>query len=178
MYTVTKYWNYVLWVHRLLSQLQNSKVLTTIHFKIHLWQKKSNVSMRVQMLKMAVLSGKTCLDKGTQTCLQVAEKVLMEEKENTLFWHVYTFKFIFNWRIMLYNILYWFLPYQRESAIGIHMAPFSWTSLSPHTPLGCHRAWDLSSLCHTANSHWPSLLHMVMYMFQCYYLNSSHPLLP
>ena len=41
--------------------------------------------MRVQVLKTAVLSGKTCLDKGTQTYLQVAEKVLMEEKENTLF---------------------------------------------------------------------------------------------
>ena len=44
--------------------------------------------------------------------------------------------------------------------------------LPPHpTPLGCHRA-----LPHTPNSHWLSVLHMVMYI-QCYSLISSHPLL-
>lgn len=48
-------------------------------------QKKTEFNMTVQVLNMAVLSGKPCLDKETQTCLQVAEKVLMEEKENTLF---------------------------------------------------------------------------------------------
>ena len=46
------------------------------------------------------------------------------------------------------------------------------------TPLGFHRAQDLSSLDHTENSHLLSILHMVMYMFQCYSLYSSHPLLP
>ena len=43
--------------------------------------------------------------------------------------------------------------------------------LPPHpTPLGCHRAPDLSSLYHTANSHGLSIFHMVMYIFQCYSL--------
>ena len=46
------------------------------------------------------------------------------------------------------------------------------------TPLGCHRALGLGSLHHTANSHQLSVLHMVMYMFQCHSLNSSQPLLP
>ena len=41
------------------------------------------------------------------------------------------------------------------------------------TPLGCHTVQGLSSLCHTANPHWLSVLHVVMYMFQCYSLNSS-----
>ena len=36
----------------------------------------------------------------------------------------------------------------------------------------------LSSLSHTANSPWLSILHMVVYMFPCYSLMSSHPLLP
>ena len=37
--------------------------------------------------------------------------------------------------------------------------------LLPHpTPLGCHRAPGLSSLCHRANFHWLSILHVVMYM--------------
>ena len=46
------------------------------------------------------------------------------------------------------------------------------------TPLGCHRAPALGSLHHTANSHWLSILHMVMCMFPCCSLNSSLPLLP
>ena len=36
----------------------------------------------------------------------------------------------------------------------------------------------MSSLCHTANSHWLSILHLAVYMFPCYSLNLSHPLLP
>ena len=48
-----------------------------------------------------------------------------------------------------------FAIYQHESAIGIHMSPPSWTSLPPPTqPHQCHRALNLSSLLHTANSHW------------------------
>ena len=49
----------------------------------------------------------------------------------------------------------------------------------PHpTPLGYHRAQSLSSLHHAANFHWLFILHMVMYMFPCYSLNSSNPLFP
>ena len=70
--------------------------------------------------------------------------------------------------------------HQHVPAIGIHMLfllehP---THLPLHpTPLGCYRALVLSSLHHTANSHWLSILHMVMHMFQCYSLKSFHPLL-
>ena len=46
-----------------------------------------------------------------------------------------------------------------------------------HLPPCCHRALALGSLHHTPNSHWLSILHMVMYMFQCYCFKSSHPLL-
>ena len=37
--------------------------------------------------------------------------------------------------------------------------------------------WILDALIHASNLHWSSVLHMVMYMFQCYSLKSSHPLL-
>ena len=67
--------------------------------------------------------------------------------------------------------------YQHESAIGIHIFPPLWTSLPPPIPLDCHRASGLSSLHHTANSHWISILHMVMCMFQFYSFNSSLTLL-
>ena len=48
-----------------------------------------------------------------------------------------------------------------ERRLGIYMSPPSGTSLPPPTPshpLGCHRAPGLSSLNHTANSHWLSIL--------------------
>ena len=44
-------------------------------------------------------------------------------------------------------------------------------------PPGWHRAPALGALYHTSNFHWLSILHMVMYMFRCYCLKSSHPLL-
>ena len=48
---------------------------------------------------------------------------------------------------------------------------------SPHpTPLGHHRAPSWAP-CVTTASHQLSVLHMVMYVCQCYSLNSSHPLL-
>ena len=47
--------------------------------------------------------------------------------------------------------------------------------LPPHSiPLGCPRASALGALPHASNLHWPSVLHMVMYMCQCYSLESSH----
>ena len=50
--------------------------------------------------------------------------------------------------------------YQHESAIGIYACPLPLKppfKLLPYpTPLGHHRALDLSSLHHTVNSHWLS----------------------
>ena len=47
--------------------------------------------------------------------------------------------------------------------------------LSPHPiPLGCARALALNSLLRVLNLHWSSVLHVMMYMFQCYSLRSSH----
>ena len=80
---------------------------------------------------------------------------------------------------LLYNVVLVSAIHQHESAIGIHMSSPSWTSLPPPTPSHPSRlsqSTGLSSLSHTANSHWQSILHMVMYMFPCYSLHSSHPL--
>ena len=82
---------------------------------------------------------------------------------------------------MLYNTMLVSAMYQHESVLGIHMSfslePPSHLTHHP-TPVGCHREPDLSSLCHTANFHWLSILHGVMYMFPCYASNLSHPLVP
>ena len=50
--------------------------------------------------------------------------------------------------------------------------------LPPHLiPLGCPRELALDALLHASKLHWSSVLHMVMYMFQCYSLKLSHPCL-
>ena len=46
---------------------------------------------------------------------------------------------------------------------------------SPPIPLGCSQALALGALLHALSLRWSSILHMVMYMFQCYSLKSSHP---
>ena len=62
-----------------------------------------------------------------------------------------------------------FAIHQYESATGIHVALHPNPShLCPHPiPLGYH----------TSNLHWLPILHMVMYVLQCYSLTPSHPLL-
>ena len=74
--------------------------------------------------------------------------------------------FIFNWRI---TVLWWFLSYLPMSQPWVYRCalssePPSHLPLHP-TPLGCPRAWDSSSLHHTASSHWISALHTVKCMF-------------
>ena len=47
--------------------------------------------------------------------------------------------------------------------------------LPPHpTPLGCTRAPALGALLHALNLLWLSNLDVIIYMFQCYSLKSSH----
>ena len=68
----------------------------------------------------------------------------------------------------------------QESGIG--MSPPSSSPRSPPAPSHPYRlsrSTGLSSLYHhTVNSHWLSVLHKATYIFPCYSLNSSHPLLP
>ena len=64
-----------------------------------------------------------------------------------------------------------FAIHQHELVKGIHVFPHpELTSLLPPHPilLGCPRAPVLDALLHALNLHWSSVLHMVMYMFQCW----------
>ena len=78
-------------------------------------------------------------------------------------------------------ILCWFWPHVNTNQyVYICLLPLESTShLLPHSiHLGCHRAPDLSSLNHTVNSHWLTILHILVYMFPCYSFHSSHTPLP
>ena len=75
--------------------------------------------------------------------------------------------------------------HQHESAIGIHISPPSCISLplpTPFHPSRLSQGPSLSSLRHTANSSWLSILLMLVYVFPCssvYPTHSfPHPLCP
>ena len=71
-----------------------------------------------------------------------------------------------------------FAIHYHESATGTHVSPHTEppSHLPPYPiPLGCPRAPALDALLYVLNLHWSSILHMVMYMFQCYSIKSSHP---
>ena len=56
-------------------------------------------------------------------------------------------------------MLYWFLPCTNMNQLYVYIFPCIALPclFTPHTtPLGWNRAWGVSSLCHTASSHWPS----------------------
>ena len=84
---------------------------------------------------------------------------------------------IFSWRVIALQCCAGFIQ-EHQSAPGIHMSPPSLTSLPPPTPSHLSRlsqSTRLRSLCHTANSHFLSILGMEMYvsMFLSLFIPSS-----
>ena len=82
---------------------------------------------------------------------------------------------------LLYYIVVVFAIHWPESAMGTCVYHCKTPShLLPHPiPLRCPSALALSAQLHASNLDWSSVSHMVIYMFQCYSLKSSHPrLLP
>ena len=79
---------------------------------------------------------------------------------------------------LLYNVMVVFAIHGHESTMGTHVFPHHEHpshSLPHPIPLGCPRAPALCALLYASNLHWSSILHMVIYMFQCSSLKSSHP---
>ena len=65
-------------------------------------------------------------------------------------------------------MLCWLPPYINMNQPSVYICALLLeppSHLPPHpTPLGCHRAPDLSSVSHTAHFHWSSILHMIFYV--------------
>ena len=88
----------------------------------------------------------------------------------------------FNWRLI--TLQYWggfchTLTWISHGCICVpHPEPLSY--LPPHPiPQGHPSAPALSAMSHPSNLDWQSVSHMIIHMFQCYSLKSSHPhLLP
>ena len=83
-----------------------------------------------------------------------------------LFFHLCTVSFFFNF--------IWFISH------GCTCVPHPKlpSHLPPHQILQGHpSAPTMTTLSHASNLDWQSISHMIIYMFQCYSLKSSHPLL-
>ena len=79
----------------------------------------------------------------------------------------------FNWRIMTLQYCDGFCHALAWISHRYPRAPHPLTPLhDPQrlSPPGCHRALALGARLHASNSHWSSILHVVVYMFQCYSL--------
>ena len=74
---------------------------------------------------------------------------------------------------MLYNVV--LVSAVQQSAVSIHiLSPSEPPSHPPPShPSRSSQSPELSSLYYTAASHWLSILHMIVYMFPCFSLNSS-----
>ena len=91
------------------------------------------------------------------------------------------FLFIFNWRIIALqycvgfcHISTWISHRYTYVPSLLKFPPIStWSQ-----PSRFLQSTGLSSLSHTANSHWLFILHMIVYMLPCCSLHLSHPLLP
>ena len=82
---------------------------------------------------------------------------------------------------LLNNTAVGFAIHWHDSAMDAHVSPDLNPLPLPSPPisLGCPNAPAFSAPLHASNFHWSSILHKVIYMFQCYSLKSSHPrLLP
>ena len=66
-----------------------------------------------------------------------------------------------------FTILCWFLPYVNMNWPRVHMYPLTLNPPPPPSagyPSGLSQSTGFGCLLHALNSHWPSILHMVMYM--------------
>ena len=89
-----------------------------------------------------------------------------------LFLKNYLFKLEANYNIVVVFAIHW-----HGSAMGVHVSPI--LNLPPHPIPQGPNAPALSALSHASNLDWWSISHMIIYMFQCCSLKSSHPrLLP
>ena len=85
----------------------------------------------------------------------------------------------FNWRLNILQYCSGFCHTLISISLGctyiLHPEPPS--QFPPHPiPQGHPSASTLRTLSHASNLDWWSLSHMIIYMFQCYSLKSSHPL--
>ena len=69
--------------------------------------------------------------------------------------------------------MWWFLPYTDMNQLWVYMCPHILNTPHRLPPHPIHLGYT-SALFNALNLDWLSVSHMVIYMFQCYSLKSSH----
>ena len=112
------------------------------------------------------------------TVIQVYAPTSNAEEAEVEQFFFFKYKFIyFNWRLITSQYCIGFAIHQHESATGIHVFPILNPPLPPRTiPLGRISAPAPSIQYHASNLDWLFISNMILYMFQCHSLKSSHPL--
>ena len=80
-----------------------------------------------------------------------------------------------------FTILCWFLLYNNVNQSWLYIYIPSHLSLPPNSlshPSRSSQITRLGFLCYIASSHCLSILHIIVNICQCYFLNLSHPYLP
>ena len=79
-----------------------------------------------------------------------------------------------------FTTLQWFLPYSDMNQLWIYMCSPSRSPLlppSPSHPSGSSQCTSPEHLSHASNLDWRSVSPLIVYLFQCCSLRTSHPLL-
>ena len=90
------------------------------------------------------------------------------------------FPFIFiSWRLLLYTVVVVFAIHWHKSAMDLHVFPIPNppSPPSPSHPSGSSQCTSPEHLSHASNLDWRSVSHLIIYMFRCCSLRSSHPCL-
>ena len=128
------------------------------------------------------------MDQGSSVFLSVFLSILLFRKTGLFLrcsW-AFLFKLFLIRGSLLYNVVLDSAAQWSESALSTHVSPSSWASLlsTPYptllTPSPCRplQSTELNSLCDTGAPHQLCILNLVVCIFQCCSLSSSHPLLP
>ena len=91
---------------------------------------------------------------------------------NFSFFLIYLFSLEANYNIVVV------LSYIDMNQPWVYMCSPSWTPFpppSPSHPSGSSQCTSPEHVSHASNLDWRSVSHMIIYMFQCYSVKSSHP---
>ena len=147
----------------------------------------SSAYLRLLIFLSAILIS-ACNSSSLVFCMMYSAYKLNKQGENiqpchillSFFFSVFYFIFIyFNWRLITLQYCSGFVILDiNQPWVYIYFPSWPPPPLHP-IPLGHPGAPALSTMSHVSSLDWRSVSHMIIYMFQCYSLKSSHPhLLP